>query len=436
MRRALLTAGTRALGAAIPRRHAATIPQLVASCILTPALHNRNSPLIYCKRANSNLAAVQIGTHCPGCGAPFQQSDPSKPGFLPESEPKEPVKRKRSNKTLSNEEYRAILSNLDPETRALLNEGAEEETKEGEELKVKDTVEEAAAVEEEEEEKRGSEQKIEDVEEPQLQPRRVCQRCFHLEHYGSITTDTSPEFLRATQQYGSLDFLRTKRNPLIVAILDITDLPFSLGRLPQLIRDNPSARVILACNKADILPQQALRHEQRIRDWITQHVKHLGMPTKQILHVGLVSAKKGWGIPGLLRRIAQERLPTDDVYLVGCTNVGKSAIINQIISKAVTRKDIKNKYKITSSPAPGTTMGTICIPMHALGIHNNIEEEEHGGSRRPFTRERHLIDTPGIINDQQLIHLLPFHDQKKLLKQTELKPVTFRVEPGKKRGRC
>ncbi|KAI9322304.1 hypothetical protein BX666DRAFT_1849593, partial [Dichotomocladium elegans] len=194
---------------------------------------------------------------------------------------------------------------------------------------------------------------------PKEEPKRViCKRCYLLEHRSA--SQTSPQFLRATQQYASLEFLRTKQHPLVVVVLDIADLPFSLPRLPI----NSGARLILAANKVDLLPERARRHEQRIRDWIVQHVKQQGIPTSQIRHVSLLSATKGWGVQGLLRKIDEERLPTDDVYFVGATNVGKSALVNQIISQQ--RVSDKKRFRITSSPAPGTTMGTIRIPLHAV----------------------------------------------------------------------
>ncbi|KAI8073531.1 uncharacterized protein B0P05DRAFT_473434, partial [Gilbertella persicaria] len=207
------------------------------------------------------------------------------------------------------------------------------------------------------------------------QERQVCQRCYHLQHQNTPTTDSSPAFLKASQQYGSLEFLKTKRDPLIVAVLDVTDLPSSLGDLPSLLASNPGARILLAANKVDILPASARRHEQRIRDWILHHVKSLGLPTQQIRSVTLISAKKGWGVPSLMRKIDQEKRPTDDVYLVGCTNVGKSALVNQFMSQIrgsldsagrQLKSQLKAQYKITSSAVPGTTMGTIKVPLHAL----------------------------------------------------------------------
>ncbi|GAA5812480.1 hypothetical protein MFLAVUS_005936 [Mucor flavus] len=356
-----------------------------------------------------STASAALGD-CPGCGARFQQADPTKPGYLADRK-KTVSGMKKQSKSMSNEEYKAALDNLDPETRELL-EGKE--------------------IEEEEIAKEG----------PVHKERNVCQRCYTLQHHNSTSTESSPEFLRASQQYGSLDFLKTKQDPLIVAVFDVTDLPASLGNLPQLIAKNPGARIFLAANKMDILPASARKHEQRIRDWIVQHVKSLGLPTNQILSVTLISAKKGWGIPVLMRKIDRERRPTDDVYLVGCTNVGKSALVNQFMSQIRGTLDaegrriksqLKAQYKITSSAIPGTTMGTIKVPLYALGMDSAEEAENRDDweKRRYATRNRYLIDTPGVINDQQLIHQLGYNDQKKVVGQKEINPVTFKLEPGK-----
>ncbi|KAI9359151.1 hypothetical protein BD770DRAFT_386697 [Pilaira anomala] len=363
---------------------------------------------------SESTSNVALGD-CPGCGAPFQKADPTKPGFLANRKKNSSNVMKKQSKSMSNDEYKSALANLDPETRALL-EGKEDNVIEEEEL-----AKEAQAGHQE---------------------RNVCQRCYALQHHNANTTESSPEFLRASQQYGSLEFLKTKQDPLIVTVFDVTDLPASLGNLPQLIAKNPGARILLAANKMDILPANARKHEQRIRDWIVQHVKSLGLPTNQILSVTLISAKKGWGIPILMRKIDKERRPTDDVYLVGCTNVGKSALVNQFMSQIRGTLDaegrrlksqLKAQYKITSSAVPGTTMGTIKVPLYALGMDSAEENENRDDweKRRFATRNRYLIDTPGVINDQQLIHQLEYKDQKLVVGQKEMNPVTFKLEPGK-----
>ncbi|CAO3619379.1 unnamed protein product [Mucor fragilis] len=348
---------------------------------------------------------------CPGCGAPFQKSDPAQPGYVAErkSSNASNKKKKQQNKSLNEEAYQAALDALDPETRALL---------EGE------PIEHQA-----------------EQQHQQHSERNVCQRCYALQHHNASTTSSTPGFLRSSQQFGSLDFLKTKRDPLMVAVFDVTDLPASMGHLPQLLQQNPGARILLAANKMDLLPASARRHEQRIRDWILQHMKSIGVPTQQVVSVTLISAKKGWGIPTLMRKMDRERLPTDDIYLVGSTNVGKSALVNQFMSQIRGTLDaegrriksqLKAQYKITSSAVPGTTMGTIKVPLHALGMTGSDDGQAQDWEKRRFvTKDRFLIDTPGIINDQQLIHQLDHDEQKKLVNQKEMSPVTFKLEPGK-----
>ncbi|KAG0168952.1 hypothetical protein DFQ28_011387 [Apophysomyces sp. BC1034] len=364
--------------------------------------------------------AVPLPNDCPGCGAPFQRVDPGKPGYLVERHAAENERisvGKKSNKSLSNEEYHAMLKDLDPEMRALL-EGQEEGD--------------------------SPEPFLDQKEKEKHAPRILCQRCYGLQHHQHATTETSPQFLRETQQYGSLSFLKTKRNPLIVAVCDMTDLPSSLGNLHSLLRNNQGARVILAANKFDMIPSKARAHEQRIRDWIVQYIKKTGIDSRQILRLSLISATKGWGINGLMRHIRDECLPTDDVYVIGCTNVGKSAIINQMLSQAppssagtvaeirAKKAQLQSKYSITSAPLPGTTMGTISIPLRVLGMSStDIPADTPAWMRNRFVkRDRFLIDTPGIINDQQLIHRLSFKEQKNILRKGELQPVTYRLTRG------
>ncbi|KAI7853502.1 hypothetical protein BDC45DRAFT_536205 [Circinella umbellata] len=362
---------------------------------------------------------------CSGCGAPFQTDDPNKPGYYVQrkSNDTETVnidrRRKRSNHSMNDAEFQAAVNALDPELRALLEQGDEQITSttnlnKQEPLNENDTKQEEQIIDNDNV-----------IDQEKAKPKEICQRCYSLKHYNHITTETSPEFLRATQQYGSLEFLKTKRNPLIVLVLDITDLPFSLSsQLSKLVQENPTARIMIAANKVDMIPQRARRHEQRIRDWIIQHLKQQGFPTQQIQNISLVSAKKGWGVLGLLRRLDEARLPTDDIYLVGSTNVGKSALVNNILAQRAS-KEKRLQYQITSSVVPGTTMGTLKIPLHAL----HMGSSQNG--RRLLERDHYLIDTPGVVNDQQLIHLMPFEEQKKLLRHTEYKPITFSLKPGR-----
>jgi ribosome biogenesis GTPase YqeH len=90
-----------------------------------------------------------------------------------------------------------------------------------------------------------------------------------------------------------------------------------------------------------------------------------------------------------------------DVYVVGCTNVGKSTFINRIIREFSGEEDV-----ITTSQFPGTTLDLIDIPL------------DNGAS---------LYDTPGIINRHQMAHYVDKKDLKVISPKKEIKPMVFQL---------
>src|SRR5699024_5506670 len=90
-----------------------------------------------------------------------------------------------------------------------------------------------------------------------------------------------------------------------------------------------------------------------------------------------------------------------DVYIVGTTNVGKSTFINRLIKRTTGENDI-----ITTSYFPGTTLGFIQIPL-----------DDHTS----------LIDTPGIVNKQQMAHFMSKNDLKLITPDKELKPKIYQL---------
>ena len=90
-----------------------------------------------------------------------------------------------------------------------------------------------------------------------------------------------------------------------------------------------------------------------------------------------------------------------DVYVVGCTNVGKSTFINRIIKGATGIGEV-----ITTSHFPGTTFDLVEIPL------------DDGKS---------IYDTPGIINDHQIAHHLDTSDLKAITPKKEIKPKVFQL---------
>ena len=90
------------------------------------------------------------------------------------------------------------------------------------------------------------------------------------------------------------------------------------------------------------------------------------------------------------------------VYVLGCTNSGKSCFINALLYKSNKYKDVKKlhyrqKYDIlTESAAPGTTLDLVTVEQLNLGFR--------------------VIDTPGIPNMNQCSSFVKdFDDLRTLL---------------------
>lgn len=101
------------------------------------------------------------------------------------------------------------------------------------------------------------------------------------------------------------------------------------------------------------------------------------MSIARIRGVHLVSARSGEGVDDLLKDIKESR-GSRSVYIVGCANVGKSAVINQIL-----RRDGRSSRTLTTSPVAGTTLNLVRFTLRDGTV---------------------VHDTPGLIPDKPLLH--------------------------------
>ncbi len=148
----------------------------------------------------------------------------------------------------------------------------------------------------------------------------ICQRCFKLKHYNQIqdvelTDDDFLAYLERNQCTGSAR--HQNRRHLRLQRQLVTGLQRSVGSNP----------VLLVGNKVDLLPKSV--NPNRMANWMKSEAKELGLNP---IDVHLISAKKGHGIDELAEKIEYYR-KGKDVYVVGCTNVGKSTLINQVIKR-------------------------------------------------------------------------------------------------------
>ena len=154
-------------------------------------------------------------------------------------------------------------------------------------------------------------------------------------------------------------------------------------------------KIILVANKLDLLPKQI--NHRRVKEWLKRSAKKYGLEAEEVV---LISAEKGWGIEDLLTAINQNR-DHEDVYIVGTTNVGKSTLINKLIELSVGEKDV-----VTTSRFPGTTLDMIDIPLDETSF---------------------MYDTPGIIQEHQMTHLVTEKELKTIIPKKEIKQRVYQL---------
>ncbi|WP_313798203.1 ribosome biogenesis GTPase YqeH [Cytobacillus sp.] len=219
----------------------------------------------------------------------------------------------------------------------------------------------------------------------------ICQRCFRLKHYNEVQDVhlTDDDFLKILNEIG-------KSDALIVKIVDIFD--FNGSWLPGLHRFVGNNKILLVGNKVDLLPKSVKAN--KLINWMKQEAKELGLRPEEVF---LVSAAKGQFINEVAQAIDEYR-EGKDVYVVGCTNVGKSTFINRILKEVTGEGDV-----ITTSHFPGTTLDIIEIPL---------------------SDGKALVDTPGIINHHQMAHYVDKRDLKVITPKKEIKPKVYQLNEG------
>lgn len=219
----------------------------------------------------------------------------------------------------------------------------------------------------------------------------ICQRCYRIKHYNEVAPVGmgDDDFLRILDGIGSTE-------SLVVMVVDIFDFQGSwLRGLPRFVGKNP---ILLVGNKVDLLPRNI--NLNRVRNWMQHEAKERGLRPEDVV---LISAEKGQNIDELLNRIGELRKGRD-VYIVGVTNVGKSTMINRIFHDYGS-----TDMEITTSPFPGTTLDKIEIPL------------EDG---------RSIFDTPGIINRDQIGHMVSPADLRKITPRSRINSKVYQLDDG------
>jgi len=354
---------------------------------------------------------------CSACGSDFQSRDERKPGYLPPAkfnlqvklsqiEDRQKLKEKADSSEWSPEDEVEFLLQTTGKGDLDFN----NEPTDADDIDVDSLVEELGL----------------DLEEL-LQKKTICKRCHGLQNSGRVDESLRPGWTDepTLSQKQFQDLLRpiSEKPAVVIALIDLFDFGGSVLReLDGIAGENP---VLLAANKADLLPKQVGKN--RIENWVRRELEYMGV--QSLANVGgavrLISCKTGEGVASMMDKAQELANEIDgDIYVVGAANAGKSTLINNILSrnnkddrpsnnkKKKIRAGNRNKLKgaLTTSPLPGTTLKFIKIDL--------------GDGQ-------HLYDTPGLLVPGTITQLLTPDELKIVCPKKQVEPITFRVASGK-----
>ncbi|XP_045130401.1 nitric oxide-associated protein 1-like isoform X2 [Portunus trituberculatus] len=316
----------------------------------------------------------------------------------------------------------------------------------------------------------------------------LCQRCYFLKiHKTALSVKVDPNMYEKL-----LEPIKQKR-ALVLLVVDLLDVPCSIW--PNIMDIIGTSRpVMIVGNKVDLLPSDGKNHHQKVKDSLIASIEKTPLSQASIKHVALVSAHTGYGIESLITKIQKYWSTKGDIYILGCTNSGKSTLFNALLGSDLCKTDASTLIqRATVSPWPGTTLNMLKFPIlrpsgHLLYLRTqrlkkeqrNLAKEDkprftnnmligtltgHIGrtlekkekpvvKQDPFSTDmrkppadtksvwginpkhkqyalsKWCYDTPGTVQPEQMIHLLTHKELMKVLPCHLLHPETFCLQSG------
>ena len=211
----------------------------------------------------------------------------------------------------------------------------------------------------------------------------LCERCFRIKNYNEYkaVTKSNDDYIKIIENI-------SKTNDLVVLVVDLFNISKNLNYLGKLLNND----ILLVLSKRDILPKSC--YDKKIIDYFKDYKLN-------IIDTEIISSKKNINFDSLYEKINKYK-KSNNVYVVGFTNAGKSTMINKIIYNY---SDYKSE--ITTSNIPSTTLDSINIK-----VNNSLT----------------LIDTPGILDEGDMTNYIDSKDLKKIQPNKEIKPITYQIK--------
>lgn len=210
----------------------------------------------------------------------------------------------------------------------------------------------------------------------------MCRRCFRLKHYGEYKVTN-----KSNSYYRGIIKEIFRMNELVLHIVDI----FNLGNIDY-IYGKVYSPAILVLSKIDILPK-SVNEDKLIAYFKKKYPRY-----KDVI---AISSDKNYHMDELLSKMMEYK-NSKEVYVMGNSNAGKSTFINKMIKNYT-----DNNNFIVTSCMPSTTLNVISIK-----INDDLT----------------ILDTPGIINEGDIVNYLKEDVVKAINIKHEINPRIYQVK--------
>ena len=212
---------------------------------------------------------------------------------------------------------------------------------------------------------------------------KLCERCFRIRNYNDYKF-----VIKDNNDYINILKDINKTNDLVVLVVDLFNISKYLNDISKYIDNN----ILLVLTKRDILPKSC--YDEKFKEYFKNY-------NLNILDTVVVSSNKNYNLDTLYEKINSYKT-SNNVYVVGFTNSGKSTLINKIIYNYSSSDMV-----ITTSNLPSTTIDSITVKVNDDLI---------------------LIDTPGLLDDGDIINFIDSKTLKRIIPNKELKPITYQIK--------